>query len=519
MRRRHQAPGTATAPAPPGAEQAQHVRGSVLLVVGRLSSLLFTVATQVVLVRALTLTEYGAFAYALAITSACRLLLSLGQGQSLSRFVTIFEEQRDYGRLLGSVLLAVATILGTTAVLVAVTVTAGDQLLGGVGDDEPQAGTVLLVLICLAPLEALDQVVISLFAAFSKARSIFVRKYLLTPGLRLAVVLLLVLLGQDVTFLAVGYVAAGVVGMAVYAVLLVRVMRERGLLHQMSIRRIVVPFRTVSAFSTAMLSTELVNLSMNTGSVVVLAAFHGAAEVAGYRAVFPAARLNQLVFASFLLLYLPLASRFFARADRAGMRQAYWQTALFVAVLTFPVFAMTVPFAEVTTVTLFGERYADSAVVLALLATGYYVNAALGFNSATLQVFGRLRFVVGISASAAVLNLALSLALIPPFGMVGVAVANCATLLAQNASYQWGLRSTLGTSWLDRGYVRPYALVLLAAAALLLVRALVTPSVVVAIGCAVVASVAVVLSTRRWLQLASFFPELRRVPLLRRLVA
>ena len=60
----------------------------------------------------------------------------------------------------------------------------------------------LLILIVLAPLQALDTVLIATFAAFSKSKSIFVRKHLLTPGLRLAAVVVVVALSGDVEALA-----------------------------------------------------------------------------------------------------------------------------------------------------------------------------------------------------------------------------------------------------------------------------------------------------------------------------
>ena len=51
-----------------------------------------------------------------------------------------------------------------------------------------------------------------------------------------------------------------------------------------------------------------------------------------------------------------------------------------MAVFSFPVFAMTCMSSHAVTVALFGERYASSAPILALLSLGYYFNAALGLQ-------------------------------------------------------------------------------------------------------------------------------------------
>lgn len=494
-----------------------HVRGSSLLLLGRVVSLVFTVATQIIIVRALSKTDFGAFAYALALVTAGGAILSLGQGKLLSRFMSIYEEERDYGRMFGSMVLAAGTIMLTSTVLLLSLFLFSEALVSSTLG-EPAAVQVLLILMFLAPMEALDQVFVSLFAVFSQPRSIFIRKYLLTPALRLAVVLLLVVVGAGVPFLALGYVLAQLVGLVVYGFLFVRVMRERGLLSHLRPRTFVLPFKAVFSFSFPSLTTEFVHLSMNTGSVILLGIYRGAAEIAGYRAVFPAARLNQFIFSSFVTLFLPMAARLFARQDRTGMRDAYWHTALFLAVFSFPVFALTTVFAPATTVALFGDRYADSATVLTLLSFGYYFNVALGFNAYTLSIYGRLRFLVAVNVTVALLNLGLSLLLVPDFGAVGVAVANCATLVVQNVLNQLALARTIGSAAFDREYIRPYLVIVLAVLALWGFQTVVQPGILVAIIVVSLVSLAVLLLTRRWLKLAETFPELTRLPVLGRVL-
>ena len=63
---------------------------------------------------------------------------------------------------------------------------------------------------------------------------------------------------------------------------------------------------------------------------------------------------------------------------------------------------------------------------LTLLSAAYYFNAALGFNGLTLKVFGKVRVIVVISVIAAVVNLALNFAFVPPYGALGAAIATSA---------------------------------------------------------------------------------------------
>jgi O-antigen/teichoic acid export membrane protein len=488
------------------------VRGSALLVVGRIVTLVLTTATQVVVVRALTKDDFGAFSYALALAAAGRTVLSLGQGRLLSRFMAKYEEHEDYDRMFGAVLLAVGTIVVTSLIGLGLLLGFPDQLLSV---HDPSTAQVVLILVLLAPLEALDQVFISIFAVFSAPGAIFFRKYLFTPALRLGVVLLLALTGSSVEFLAIGYVAAGLIGLAVSVAVLIRVLRERGLLEKMRPRHLRVPFKEVFSFSTPMITGELLQLSLVVGGVLVLAHYQPAEEVATYRAVFNPSRLNTAVLGAFVPLFLPLAARLFERRDVDGLRRAYWHTGAFVAVLTFPIFALTGPLAHDLTVLLFGDRYSDSALVLALLSIGYYFNTALGFNAYTLQVAGRLRYLVGVNLFTAGLTIGLSVLLVPRYGALAVAIANLSALVVQNVLNQLALRRSIRTGFIDRSCLRCYLAILVCAAALWAFQWILRPGLLVGLIAAAAVSLIVLVVSRSAIELEENFPELRRVPVLR----
>jgi O-antigen/teichoic acid export membrane protein len=498
-----------------GRMRRTQVRGSALLVGGRIFTMVLTTATQVVVVRALTKADFGAFAYALAIATAGQTLLSLGQGRLLSRFMAKYEEQRDYDRMFGAMVLAVGTIAVTSILLLGLMFLIPGQL---IPTQDPDTVQVVLILVFLAPIQALDQVFVSLFAVFSAPGAIFFRKYLFTPGLRLVVVVLLAATGSSVTFLAIGYVLTGVIGLVVSMAVFLSVLRERGLLSKLHPSRIRVPYRDVFSFSMPLITGEVLLMSFTVGGVLILGHYQSASEVAIYRAVFNPSRLNTAVLGAFVPLFLPLAARLFERDDVAGLRRAYWHTGAFVAVLTFPIFALTGPLAPSLVGLLFGERYAASGPVLALLSVGYYFSTVLGFNAYTLQVCGRIRFLVGVNIGVAALNVGLCFALVEPLGALGIAVANLIALVVQNLLQQWALRGALGTAFVDRGCAWCYLVIAACAAALWALQELVDPNFVVAFLAASVASLVVLLASRRAIELADTFPELRRLPLVGRLL-
>jgi len=510
------ASGSAVAEPSDGAARSQ-LRGSSLLLIGRGVSLLATIVIQVIIVRYLTKAEYGAFAYALSIATLLAGLTTAGLDRAVPRFVPIYDEAKDHGRLIGTIALALGTILGLGLVLVLAVVGLQGWLVGtGIGD--PQAIALLVILIALAPLQAIDDLQTALLAVVSTPRAIFVRRYVLTPGLRVLVVLLLAASGGDARFLATGYVLAAAIGVVIYGAILWRILRDGGFFRRAMASGVRFPIRAVFGFALPLLSTDLLYLVLGASDVVALGFYRGPVAVADLRAVQPLAVLNQVVLSSFTLLYTPLAARLFAREDRPGAGEAYWQTAVWIATLSFPIFAVTSALAGPLTTTLFGPSYASSAVILAILATGYYANAALGFNGLTLKIHGHIRLAVMIDVAAAVINVVAILALVPAFGAVGAAVGTATTLVVHNILKQAALQRATGIALFDGRSVALYGGIVLAAVTLWAAVAVVRPPLVVGFAMAAVATLGVFRLGRDRLDVARVFPELRSIPILRRLV-
>jgi O-antigen/teichoic acid export membrane protein len=307
-------------------------------------------------------------------------------------------------------------------------------------------------------------------------------------------------------------------GVLLCTALLVGLLREEGLLGRVRLREIEVPWRPVLAFTLPLLSSDLLFAAMHVMDTILLEHFHGTSAVAGYRAVYPAAHLNTLIFASFGTLFTPLAARMFARGDRAGIDHLYWQTAVWIAVLSFPIFAVTCSLAGPVTVLLFGDAYRDSAVILAILAVGQYANAATGMNGLTLKVYGKLRYVFGLNLATLGVTVAVNWVLIPPFGALGAAVGTSATLLVHNLLKQVGVGIYTGVRFFDPHYLRVYALIAASATGLFAVQRWLPLPLPVALGLAALASFVVLRGSRRLLDVEDTLPELARIPLLARLL-
>ena len=498
-------------------EMRSNIRGSSLLLAGRVIALGINFGVQMLTVRYLSKSDYGAFAYALSVVAMTTMITLLGLDKALVRFIPIFHEEKDFKKLFGTLMITIGVItgLGSATILL---FTALRGFLSRTLIKDPLSLALLLILIVLTPVGALDYAFQGLLAVFAKPRAIFFRRHILGPFLKLAVVLIVIFARSNVYILSVGYLVGGLLGMLVYLRLFSKVLKDTGLRDQFNFQDIEMPFREILGFSIPLLSSDMVAIGRTTIVVVLLEYFRNTASVAEFRAIVPVAGLNLVVLQSFKLLYTPLAARMFARNDRKGINKLYWQTAVWIALITFPIFVVSFSLAQPLVVLLFGDRYANSGVFLAFLAFGNYFNAALGFNSYTLRVYGRIRYIVMVDIITTIAGLGLSLLLIPKYGALGAAISASSTLVLYNLLNHAGLVLQTGIDLFQRRYLRVYISIILSALGLFLFQEYIKPHFIISILLAGLVSLGLLLFNRRVMNIAGTFPELAKVPLIRQFI-
>jgi O-antigen/teichoic acid export membrane protein len=482
--------------------------------VGRVIAMATNFAVQVLIVRYLSKSDFGAFAYAMSLVSLGSSLAVFGMEKTVTRFLPIYQEKGEYPKLFGTFVLIVSTVLSLSFFLVLLVF----GLRGWLADSyvkDPQSVSLLLLLIFLVPIQALNSVLVGMLAIFAKPSAIFFRRYVLGPGLKLAVVVLLIVFHSNAYFLSAGYVITGALGVALYIGILTQDLRRQNLGKHFNLKSLKFPVKEVFSFSTPLMTTNLVYMLRNQLVIILLAHFHSTVDVAAYRAVQPVADLNTTVIESFGLLFMPAMARLFARKDQQGINNLYWQNAVWITIISFPVFLMTFSLAKPLTLLLFGERYAQSSVIMALLGFGYYFNAALGFNADTLRVYGKLRYTVAIDVLAMVVSLGLNLLLIPRMGALGAAIGTCSTLVLYNILNHAGLKFATQINLFQWRYAKVYISIILGTVLLTVLQNWLSLPIYVGLFLAGLISLSVLLINRDVLNIQQTFPELLRIQFIR----
>ena len=234
----------------------------------------------------MTQADFGAWTYALAVVAFFHGLSTLGLHRGITRFVPIYHEKEEYDKLFGTILMVLLTIAMTALVIVG-GIHSSPETLARLINDKEQLIFVVLILIFMVPVEAIDGLLIRLFACFASPKAIFYRKHILGPGLKVSMVLALVLFDRSVLFLAYGWLAVNLLGVLLYIGMLIRIMSKQGIFSHFNFKTTVMPAREVFAFTIPVMTSDLVTIVMHAADTLLLGYFHNATEVAAYSVILP----------------------------------------------------------------------------------------------------------------------------------------------------------------------------------------------------------------------------------------
>lgn len=162
--------------------------------------------------------------------------------------------------------------------------------------------------------------------------------------------------------------------------------------------------------------------------VLLLGVLAASADVGVYRVAAQGALLVSLGLTTLDMVVGPFAARMHVEDERHKLQKLARRTAQAALAFAVPAMVLFVMFGEWLLVTLFGDEFQSAYWALVVLASGQLVNAGFGPTGMLLNMTGHEREVTRAAAVAAGLNVVLNLLLIPPFGVIGAAVATTVSL-------------------------------------------------------------------------------------------
>lgn len=393
--------------------------------------------SQIVLARWMGGHEYGIYVYAWTWVLLLGGLSHLGLNMAMIRLVPEYSETSRFGLLRGLLYGGRVLALGVSC---AATLTG--ILAIWVFEPALPAGYVLpltLALVCV-PFYALTDVQDGIGRGKGWMGIALMPPYVLRPLLVLASLVAVHWAGWPM----VAWTAALAAILATSAAALVQTLLvELRLARELPRRARTYDFRGWLSASFPLLVIGVCEILLQTADVLVVSRYMTPADAGVY---FAAAKTMSLILFVNYSVGSAVANRFAAlnaRGDtraleesiRDAVRWTFWPSlvgTLFILAVGRPVLA------------LFGPGFAEGHVVMLVLAAGFLLRASVGPAEFLLNMLGAQQWCAGVLLSSVALDMALLLALVPPFGIVGAAIATATALAAAAIMNYWVARRRLG---------------------------------------------------------------------------
>jgi O-antigen/teichoic acid export membrane protein len=411
---------------------------------------------NIVITRGWTVREAGMFFAAVSAfmiaSSAARLGTDVGSVYFISRHRAL--DQRD--RIRGTVLVGLGPVLVVGALLAVVGWAVAPAL---ARLTMPEAGpggvTALRILLAFVPLAALSDYALAACRGFGQMRPLLTVERIGRTLVQFVAVAVAAWLGLSATTAlpvawAVPYLLAAAVALAWLAKLVRRADRTgvpgpagpavrtdptgptaaAGQTDPAGVRA-GAQFGPFWRFTGPRALSGLAQIVVQRLDIVLLSALRGPADAAVYTAATRFLALGQLSSVALSSSVQHRMAAAFARADHAEARQLYQAATGWLVLLSWPAYLVFAAFAE-PMLALFGPGYGTGRGVVVLLALTMLLATGCGMVDMVLNMAGRTAWTFYNALAGSGVNVLANVLLIPPYGILGAALAWTAAILVNN---------------------------------------------------------------------------------------
>ena len=392
--------------------------GALVTLTSTVAYFVLSLLNRIVILRLITVSQWGSITLALAAVSLLTIVAPLGVTASIARNLLYVPEERRAGIVKYGLIIT----LGASALfslLIYLLAPAVSSLM-----HEPGIDPLIRIFSPTVFLSQVAATISSVFQGYKKAVPSALFNNTLPPILFTAIGALLYFTGMGYYGIVWGYLVSTIV----VALLAVVYAQRRAVLSYLG-RQTTRESVFLVSFGLPLLLAGAFSYVFNYADTLFLGAFRNATSVGQYSA---ALSLGRMIFfginaASFILL--PIASELLSRSQTRELGDSYTTATKWNIVISMPLLYLFFFFPAGALSAAFGPKYTEASVMLQILSIGTFLASLLGPAPIMLTALGKTRYVAMNGGISAVGNVIASIALIPPYGGVGAAIASVLGLL------------------------------------------------------------------------------------------
>lgn len=410
----------------PGSTDLEAVgRGSRLGLLGAVFSAVANLALVLVVTRSFGRHDAGLFFSATAAFLVLEMLSRLGTDVAsvyfIARLRALGEPHLIAAHLRVALRPVIAVSLCCAAAVAGSAVWLGRDLLGGASALD------LRVLAACLPFAVLYDLCLAATRGFGTVKAATLLEKLLRPGLQLALLCLVALVGTSGE-LAIAWVLPYVVFLPPAVIVLRRLIRREDVAQAPAHDKLATQFWSFAAPRSV---TGLAQALLQRLDVVLVAAILGASSAAVYAAATRFLVLGQLGNQAISAPVEPRLSGLLARRDVPGAKDVYRLSTAWLICVNWPLFLMTAVYAP-TIMRAFGKGYGYGWPVAMILCLCMLAATGVGLVDVVLIMAGRTSWNLFNTLAALAVNVTVDVILLPHIGLVGAAIGWGAAILLTN---------------------------------------------------------------------------------------
>lgn len=458
-------PGPSQAGPDIGADIAFAAKGGGTLFAGRLFTWGIRFGIAVMLARLLGARGYGVYNLALSVAAIAAILPLFGLDAAILRYTAIFAGRGDGAAVRANLRFMLRISLALSLLVTVGLVVFAEAVAGGLLHDRRLAPLVMISAL-MVPTTVLG---IQLGSALRGLRRIgheVLADQVVQPLIRLALLLILVVVGLTVSQALLAWTVASLAATALLAFFVVRALPRDGGSDGTRLST-----GELLRFSAPVFLSNVVLKSGGQLQVILLGALGSVRAVGVFAVASNVNLIGSLFHSSLVSASMPLFAAAQDRESRSALVRLYQLTSKWSLTLNLPIFLLVVAYPQAL-LGMFGSEFGAGALPLAILAAANLVNSATGMSGAVLDMTGYTRWKLLNAMVSVALGIALNLLLVPSLGIVGAAIAVLAVTAGTNILPLAEVLLLVRASPYNRSFLKPLGAGALAFVASIGVRSL-----------------------------------------------
>lgn len=419
--------------------KAQLIRGAGGSAGIKAVNLVLTLVSGVLLARTLGPESYGTYTFVLSIITLLSLPAKAGLPTLLVRETAKNQLNNDWGLMRGLLKTSNLFAIGYSVIVLT---GVGVWLLLREGDKTAETATLLWALLLL-PLMAFEAVRTGTLRGLRWILSAQAPEQIVRPLTVILLVGSVVLLGSE--FNEVRAIQFNVIGaLLAFAVGVFLLFKALPLSVKMA-----EPRYDIKPWAASLLPLSLfagLKLLDSQVSILFLGFLATNEEVGLFRVAATGATLVAFGLNAVNMAMAPQIARLYNAGELEKLQRTITLSTRVVAVVSFPVAIIFIVFGETIIGAVFGQEYVAAAPALTILCVGQLVNASAGSVALVLNMTGNDKSTVIGAAVALIVNLILSLLLVPVLGLIGAAIGFSVSLSVWNILLMFMAKKRVGVN-------------------------------------------------------------------------